>query len=172
MTNLKFIAHQRGAALIVTLMMLVVMTILAVNAVTTTTMEEKMAGNIRNKHMSFQAAEAALRAGEKAADAIMIGNPFDGTDGIYAASVPSDTNFPIWEWRGTPQVNWQSIASSIGTVKLPEYIIEQHGTSYRDSSCPLIVPLPPDCEVPVYRITARGTGLNFVGISMIQSTYK
>jgi Tfp pilus assembly protein PilX len=54
-------ARQRGAALVVGLVLLVVITLVGVGAMQTTTLQEKMAGNLRDSNLSFQAAEAALR---------------------------------------------------------------------------------------------------------------
>ena len=165
-------AKQKGAALIISLMMLVVMTILGVSAITTTTMEEKMAGNIRNKHISFQSAESAMRAAEVVVNTLSRDQVFNGSGGFYSATVFGDANFPIWEFEGTPAINWQTITTNTGAVQSPEWIIEDFGTSYRDADCALIVPLPAGCELPVYRVTARGWGLNTNGFSLIQSTYK
>lgn len=53
--------RQRGAALVVGLILLVVVTLVGVGAMQTTTLQEKMAGNLRDSNLSFQAAEAALR---------------------------------------------------------------------------------------------------------------
>ncbi len=174
MMNFRSTPTQKGAALIISLMMLVVMTILGISAVTTTTMEEKMAGNLRNKHLSFQSAEAAIRTGEIDAESVSPDTVFSdaGTNGYYSRSDAGDNNYPIWEFEGTPAINWQAITTDTGAVQKAEYIIEDFGTSYRDASCSLIVPLPPDCELPIYRVTARGWGLNTKGFSMIQSTYK
>jgi Tfp pilus assembly protein PilX len=55
---------QRGMALIVSLVILVSMTLLALAAIQNTSLEERMAGNLRAEKMAFQAAEAALRSGE------------------------------------------------------------------------------------------------------------
>ncbi len=164
--------NQKGAALIISLMMLVVMTILGVSAITTTTMEEKMTGNMRNKHISFQSAESAMRTAEVMVNTLSQDSTFNGTNGYYSATVYGDDNFPIWYWEGTPAINWQTIATDTGAVKSPEWIIEDFGTSYRDADCALIVPLPAGCELPIYRVTARGWGLNEKGFSLIQSTYK
>ena len=173
--------YQNGAALIVSLMMLVIMTILAVSAVTTTTMQEKMAGNIRNKHLSFQTTEAALRVGENAAQNVTDPSLFTsaGTNGYYSRSDPNDANYPIWDPDDGSTTNWVD-STSIPTgdtgagepTKDPQYIIEDFGTDYRDADCALIVPLPPGCELAVYRVTAQGWGLNENAHSMIQSTYK
>jgi type IV pilus assembly protein PilX len=51
---------QRGAALIVGLMMLVVVTLLAVTAVSTSSTELIMAGNEQYRERAFQAAEAGI----------------------------------------------------------------------------------------------------------------
>ena len=56
--------RQRGAILFISLVMLLLMTIIGVTAMNNVTMEERMAGNLRNSDMAFQAAEAALRTGE------------------------------------------------------------------------------------------------------------
>jgi type IV pilus assembly protein PilX len=55
---------QRGAALIVSLLMLVVTSIIGVNAMQTQYLEEQMAGNFRQVNLAFQATEAALRDAE------------------------------------------------------------------------------------------------------------
>jgi type IV pilus assembly protein PilX len=56
---------QDGAVLITALLLLLVMTLLGLSGARTTTLEEKMAGNMRDRHRAFQAAEAALREGER-----------------------------------------------------------------------------------------------------------
>jgi type IV pilus assembly protein PilX len=57
--------RQRGAVLIVSLLLLLVLTILAIGASQTTRLEERMAGNTRDMDMAFQASEAGLRAAEQ-----------------------------------------------------------------------------------------------------------
>lgn len=55
---------QQGVALVISMLVLLVMTMIGLAAIRTTTLEEKMAGNLQDKAMAFQAAEAAVRAGE------------------------------------------------------------------------------------------------------------
>ena len=58
---MKRSAHrQRGAVLIVALLFLVILTMLGVTAMSSTTMEERMAGNTRDMSVALNAAEAAL----------------------------------------------------------------------------------------------------------------
>ena len=54
---------QSGAVLIVSLLFLVVLTMLGVTAMTSTTFEERMAGNARDAAIAHHAAEAAMRVG-------------------------------------------------------------------------------------------------------------
>ena len=56
--------RQRGAILVIALMFLVLLTIIAVSSVSSVTLEEKMAGNLREQATAFQAAESALRDAE------------------------------------------------------------------------------------------------------------
>lgn len=67
-------SRQAGMALIVSLLVLVVITLLTLSATQTSTLQENMAGNLRDHHLAFQAAEAALRAGERQALASGGGN--------------------------------------------------------------------------------------------------
>jgi len=61
------VPHQRGAALVVGLLLLLVLTILAISGMTTASLELQMAGNRQYQERAFQAAEAgveqAMRAG-------------------------------------------------------------------------------------------------------------
>lgn len=52
--------QQKGAVLIVALVLLTVLTFIAVTALNTSGMEEKMAGNTQESHRSFQTAETGL----------------------------------------------------------------------------------------------------------------
>jgi len=58
--------RQRGMALVVSLVMLLSLTLLGLAAMQNTSLEERMAGNMRAQNLAFQAAEAGLRAGEAA----------------------------------------------------------------------------------------------------------
>lgn len=55
---------QGGAALIISLIFLLLMTLIGVTSMQTTTLQERMAGNSRDRNLALQAAEAGLRQGE------------------------------------------------------------------------------------------------------------
>jgi len=56
---------QSGVVLVISLIMLLLLTIIGVTAMQVTGLEEKMAGNNKDKNVAFQAAEAALRDSEQ-----------------------------------------------------------------------------------------------------------
>lgn len=59
------LGRQMGSALVVSLILMVVLTMLAVQGMRTNVMQERMAGNMRERSLAFQAAEAGLREGER-----------------------------------------------------------------------------------------------------------
>lgn len=58
-------SHQRGATLFFALIMLLLITLLAVNGMRGTTLEAKITGNLIEQKHATNAAEAALRTGER-----------------------------------------------------------------------------------------------------------
>lgn len=56
--------HQRGAALIIGLIMLLILTLLGVTAISNVTLQERMSGSLADRSRAFQAAEIALRQAE------------------------------------------------------------------------------------------------------------
>ena len=80
-------ACQSGAVLIISLIMLLLLTLIGLSGSQVTALEEKMAGNMRDKNLAFQAAESALRAVEAT-----LNPPFPlptftaaGTGGFYSS---------------------------------------------------------------------------------------
>ncbi len=169
---------QNGSAIIICLMLLTIATLIALNAVNSTVLEQKMAGNIRNKQLSFQAAESGLRAGEQSAALLANVTIFDGTNGLFPRSLPGDVKgsagaiatFPVWE--NLQDSEWADAIATPGLYGTPEFIIEDFSESPRDRDCQFEKPIQPGCMLPVYRITARASGLNDNTVSIIQSTYK
>jgi type IV pilus assembly protein PilX len=59
--DLPFIRTQRGAALVMGLLVLVVLLLLGITATTSTILQERMAGNFRDAGLAFEASEAGNR---------------------------------------------------------------------------------------------------------------
>lgn len=59
------VSKQQGVALVFALVFLVMLSLMAVTATQVTTLEERMAGNTRDRDLGLEAAEAALREAEQ-----------------------------------------------------------------------------------------------------------
>ncbi|OGT19335.1 MAG: hypothetical protein A2V90_04305 [Gammaproteobacteria bacterium RBG_16_57_12] len=77
--------HQRGTALIMSLVILMILTILGVTAMGTATLEERMAGNTQELNKAFQAAESGLTQVLDTAGSLDL-NVATTNDFTYAAS--------------------------------------------------------------------------------------
>jgi len=165
--------RQDGAVLVVSLLILLVLTIIGVTAMSTTNLEEKMAGNMRAKDITFQAAESGLRAGEARF----------ASGGTWATSIPSvggSGSGQIWSKDSpgdfndlsTHDASWWStnaikVAGNFGTPNpAPRYVLEEYGFTPDSLN-------PEDTAkrkgVFSFRVTARG-GLNDAD-SVLQSIY-
>jgi type IV pilus assembly protein PilX len=76
MNELGHINRNSGSVLLVSLIMLLVLTVIGVSTMSNIGVNEKMAANYRDHNLAFQAAEAALAAGEQRAGEIS--GIFDG----------------------------------------------------------------------------------------------
>jgi type IV pilus assembly protein PilX len=177
---------QRGAALIVALIMLVIMTMLGLSAMNTSVVEERMAGNVRNKQLSFDASEAGVRAGEANISCngcfLFTVEPKDGVayPGLHTPEMDASKS-EWWQkdmwWDSdlahTPDTKWQVRADTVmpNIAAQPNYIIEYIAPFYRDINCAMTQGQPQDCERYAYRVTARGWGANTSSVSVLQTMY-
>ena len=56
--------RERGVVLVMAMVFLLILTLIGVTTMSTTVLQEKMAGNMQDKNAAFQAAESALTSGE------------------------------------------------------------------------------------------------------------
>lgn len=161
---------QTGATLIVSLILLFVLAIIGLSSMQSTTVEEKMAGNMRDQSVAFQAAETALRAGE-----IFLGTPilpvFNDSNGLYQPAT-GDTALPLWEtidWFDSSKVVTVSNLQIAGAIHNPVYIVEEL-SEVSDATGSLEAALPKVSAF--YRITARGSGNSDTSRVLLQSVYK
>lgn len=183
MKRLSYNIKQQGAALAVSLIMLLVLTLLGIAGMQSTIMEEKMAGNMRDKAIAFQASESGLINGERHSQgSLSLTSPFlaNCTGGLC---LPSSTATPVW--NNTALVNWGTstntflygvtvAATNLGLVSAqPQYIVE-------------LLPEPPKSigqslgagkgssisTVEIFRVTSRGIGGSTNSPVMVQSVYK
>ncbi len=148
--------RQHGATLIITLVMLVLITLVGVSSIRTSTMEERMAGNSRDRDKALQAAEAAVRM---CLDKVKADTVAAGLKLTPAAS----TTTPLWEVAGnwaSGSTNSEAITVSTGTLaqaglaEWPRCMYERLGAGSDN-----------------YRVTGRAVGGSTLTVVMLQATY-
>lgn len=165
-------ASQRGTALIISLIILLLMTLLGVTGMQTTLVQERIAGNVRDRNLAFEAAEAALRAGEGYLANNAVVGPFTGGNGLYQPTAAGDPRWVVVDWNQDNAV--QPVAfSAEGSVlaREPAYIIEELRPAPADPGGSLAAdePLP---TMRFYRITARGWGGSNTAIVQLQTVFR
>ncbi len=158
---------QRGMALIISLLFLLVLTMLGMTSMQTTTMQERMAGNVRDRNVALQAAEAALRtAEEELGDAVL---PPVAADQDYYYDPFAAADPPWWQTFDWDDDNNVGLVAVDGTYDEARYVVEDI-EAFQSSSVSVTGEAVP--EVFMYRITVRGTGLSPTAEVFLQSTYK
>ena len=177
MKRIAILGDERGAVLITGLVMLLLLTLMGVVSMQTTTLEEKMAGNLEQQDLAFQAAEAGLRDAEEWLDNTVVLPAFNGAGGLFQAAAMGET--PVWEtvnWKAEVNGNFLTYrdADLDGVFKQanrPRYIIEFMTEVVLDSSDSLKVAPDPDDKQGSYRITSRGISPNTRGEVILQTTF-
>lgn len=159
--------QQRGVTLIVALIFLAVLALLGATAAQNSVLEERMAGNTRDRDLAFQAAEAAI---EDAKLNIATLRTQLGAAGLVDASNCAVTNAPpcylshgndaaywtntfVWNAANArhPTQNLNQVAQQ------PLFILEKISTG------------PGTLET--YRVTARGVGKSANAVSITQEAF-
>lgn len=163
-------ANQKGVVLVIGLIMLVVMTLLAVTSMQSSSLQEVMSNNTKDKMTAFEAAESAIRAAETFLDTGVINlNAFDGNraDGLF-----SNLYDEVWK-----EINWETESVTVNNVVVsdgtsatkggvktaPRYVIQHIGPVNSDPDSRLNInssyqSSAADAQVEMFKITARGTG--------------
>ncbi len=176
----QHIKQQHGAVLVMSLLMLFVLTLIGVSSISTTTMEEKMSGNTRNRHLALQAAETAISDAERFIKN-NINNPIAqftnaGTNGLYNLGYgPTTTDATNKSWW--PTANKRTYTAAIQDLSGPPvYTIEYLGETMQDSTTDGNIlggeeGAGSGGSIHAFRITVRGTGLTNNSAVFIQSHF-
>ncbi len=167
-TTTKMFARERGAALVVALVMLLVMTVLGVSAARTTNLQERMAGNLRDSNLAFQSAERALREGETFLRGPTI-PPFTGANGLLTMQDDAGqaSFWSAYGWGANGRA--ATTVADDDVVGVPRYVIEELPPIPDVGGSVAFGPLP---DIGFYRITAQGQGGTADAIAILQSTYR
>jgi len=164
--------RQRGAALVVALIMLLVMTVLGVAAMQVTRMEERMAGNSRDVNLAFQAAEAGLRDAE---NRLWLSALTPSTCVTAPCAVWFEDELPA-DLRNRAIAWWNDHAAEYGVAGTHEItevtrdplVVTEHVWKEPDSLTQGHGPRP---GRDFYKITANATGASDTANVVLQTTY-
>jgi type IV pilus assembly protein PilX len=171
--------QQRGAVLIVSLLLLLVMTLLGLGASQSTRLQERMAGNQRDLELALQGAESALRGAEYQLRPNMNVNErmcqtpdincvsFDSLlrDG---AGVPLDLGKLTDDWWADNAQSYEQATSLESLAQEPEYVNEYYGEVEDTlSEGGAYINVVRD----FYRSTGRSRGMTNTAQVVVQSTY-
>lgn len=165
---------QRGNTLLLILVFLAILTILGLTAMQDTTLQERMAGNLRERSLAFQAAESALRVTEQALTAATSEEQVRGAlggalrnRGVRIAYFDDATwSRDVWTRppiaSGTINAEGRVVVERLGVVDVND-CIEVGGSSVA-GGCPPI-------ELLMYRIVARGSVGTDSSVVVLESFY-
>jgi type IV pilus assembly protein PilX len=166
--------RQRGAVLIVSMLLLLVMTVLALTASQATQQQERMAGNARDLDLAFQASEAGLRSGEMRIQksiapkraASIICESRDECDAVDRKDAPQDYQHraPTW-W----EKNAHEMSQSLSQVSVkPHYVIER----WADVPDTLTVGSSMQKTGTIfYTATSRAQGATDTAVAIVETSY-
>lgn len=161
-------SRQRGSVLLVSLIMLLLITLVAVGGMQGTILQERMTGNLRDRDLAFQSAEAALREAEQTIDNDPDTEAFtDNQNGFYEVN---NDNRPDWQTRANLDNGSGFIeygGDIPGVAVQPRYFIERLGIEEPPLNASDPIPLP-----AFFRITALGTGGSENTEVVLTSVYK
>jgi len=160
--------YQSGAVLIVSLIILLLLMLIGTTGMQSTSLEEKMAGNLRDKDLAFQAAESALKGAETSLNPAALPTFSDvGTGGFYSdtSTIPTAAAILTDSFWTTNPVATSSVTTLGNGIVTPLYIIQVMGAA----DCPGAAIGSAGCKN--YRITARATGGSTNAVVILQSIY-
>jgi len=149
---------QSGVVLVVSLIMLLLLTLIGVTGMQVSGLEEKMAGNNKDKNVAFQAAETALRGGEERIDTVVAITAFDGTNSLLSEDdpLPNFANNSTWDSAAIFFSGIEEIASE------PRYYIKYITTGADGSGASInndaYGQSNSGSKVSYFSVTSRGTG--------------
>lgn len=183
------VTKQRGAVLLVSMIMLLVLTLIGVAGMQTSTFQERMAGNLQDYQLAFEAAEEALRAGEAqlSTQLYMPESSASAAAGQVWTREALDTNVGAnwwfdstvtatwWRSKAMPLASYASLVSSSDSpyvAEQPRYIVEEMGDSRLGEDLSRGTGyVEKDSDLKFHRITTRGVGGRDSTVVMLQSTY-
>lgn len=168
--------NQNGATLFTALIFLIMLSLLGLNAAQMSGLEEKMAGNARNRDLAFQAAEAALNfaAQNLTTYSTQVAQPGGTNPGALPAGLRQFNNClpnTVGYWNGNGANDCSGTSQSFSWVSTttitPTFTLQKV-----DSQPRFVVDRLSDVGATQrYRVTARGVGGDSNAVVILQAMF-
>lgn len=167
--------QQQGAVLVISMIILLLLTVLAVTSMQTSTLEERMAGNTRDRQLALAAAEAGLKDAEDFLLTVAATGFFDtdGSDGLYDDSYQEIWNTVDWDGDPTGSTGYKTGTLSGGDLAAPPKYVIQHiitsGTEEDRTNLGNYDDGTGAGRIGLFRVTSRGTGTTTTSAVVLQT---
>lgn len=166
--DLPLVRQQRGMTLIVALIFMAMLALLGATAAQNSVLEERMAGNTRDRDLAFQAAEAALRDAEL--NIATLRTQMGASPGLVVADSCTVPNVPpCYLSHGNDAAYWtNTFVWNTANARHPTQTLNQVAAQ------PLyIVERMPGGAggLETYRTTARGVGKSLNAVAITQAVF-
>jgi Tfp pilus assembly protein PilX len=160
--------RQRGASLVVTLVMLVVLMLMGVSAIVVSNTQFRMAANLQFQNLAMSNAESALAQAENwiAANINDPGFTTRSPGGLYPVGTAPDAYTMSWDDSSSVRVD------ALGSQRyMVELLIENRVLPSNSlGNCNVYGQSAPCPRVNVYRLTSRGSSI-LGAVKMVQSIF-
>lgn len=162
---------QRGAALIVALLLLLVMTILGVTAMNSSTMQGFMSASYQQQTSTLAGVENVLFQGERDVEAIVAGGVGTRTHYVNLLADPPPGQFAAGAFS-TPWADAATVSEAIGEFSIfGQFMIEYMGEFEVPGESIAEGGAFEDSKIHIFRVTARGREPRREGLRIVQSLY-
>ena len=162
-------SRQRGAVLLIGLILLVVLTLVGVSTMETTGMEHKMVANMSDRQVCFEAAERAVKIGEDwlNAQASQPDSSGGGSSPVYEDLTANwwntDANWTSWSHA--------SVSAAAQEAQAPIYVVENLASMRSRDNLNSLQAGDTNTGRAFYRVYAKGFGQRAANKCVIQTTY-
>ncbi|MEL6300417.1 MAG: PilX N-terminal domain-containing pilus assembly protein [Pseudomonadota bacterium] len=152
---------QSGVVMVIALIALLLLSLIGTTSIKSSTIQERISGNLRDQDLAFQAAEAALHDAEDFLRSITTLAAFNNVAGLYTTDNAPDV-YTAW-----PADARAYAGGTFGALKevsdMPQYIIEIRGTVDESANAALNLTggygvSSGAGDIFIFKIHARGTG--------------
>lgn len=168
--NITLAKKQQGVVLVIALVILITLTLIGIASLDSTSMDEKIAGNLRDLNLAFQAAESTMAEAENMVEGLEDTSTFGASAGLYDSNPPDP--YAASTWTGSSSA---TAVSNLGSnVIQTRYFVEYVGDFNPGQDTVNVLNYGQGAggiSVSVFRIISRSTGAGGTTQVILESYY-